>query len=119
MMDYRLVEFWMRLPSIYNLYSEYTKFIARLSMKDKLLVEIVWRKDKKGWQIPQKEWINEGLGTLIRNVVSNSFFIQEIGVNFNFDNLDISVKNHRYCKLSIKLLNLAMWYDTFLNDFSR
>lgn len=55
MLDYRLVEFWMNLSFTYKIHNGYTKYIARLAFNKKLPDEIVWRKDKKGWEIPQKE----------------------------------------------------------------
>lgn len=116
MMDYRLVEFWMRMPSIYKLFDGYTKYIARISMNKKLPDDIVWRKDKKGWEMPQKEWVKNGLGVLIRDEVSNSRFLKEIGIDFNFSKFDMSISDNRHWKLPIRLYNLSQWYKIFFEE---
>lgn len=117
MMDYRLVEFWMGLPAIYKIHNGFTKYIARLSMNKKLPDEIVWRKDKKGWEMPQKEWIKDGLGILIKKEIEQSHFLKEININFEFDRFNMSINDHRHWKLPIKLFNLALWYKMFFEEF--
>ena len=60
-MDYRLVEFLASIPGCYKIHRGWTKYIARLAFDKKLPDEIVWRKDKMGWPIPEEYWFRGGL----------------------------------------------------------
>lgn len=58
-LDHSLVEFVFSLPSHYKLQSGYSKYLLRQSMNDMLPSEIVWRKDKIGFEPPQMEWMQD------------------------------------------------------------
>jgi len=60
-MDYRLVEFLASIPSCYKMHNGWTKYIARLAFKNKLPDNIVWRKDKMGWLLPEDYWFRGNL----------------------------------------------------------
>lgn len=118
MMDYRLVEFWFNLPFNYKIRNGYTKYLARVAMNNKLPNEIIWRKDKKGWEIPQSVWIKNGLGKLIQKEIDESIFLKEIGLTFSFNNFNKNIDDHRHWKLPIKIYNLALWHKIFFERFS-
>ncbi len=52
-----LVQYALSLPSSYKMQDGYTKHILRKSMEHKLPDAIVWRKDKVGFETPQKTWM--------------------------------------------------------------
>jgi len=56
-LSHELVEFLFTLPSKFKIRSGWTKWLLRESMKEKLPNEIVWRKDKVGFEPPQKKWM--------------------------------------------------------------
>lgn len=56
-LDHKLVEFVFSLPAGYKIHKGWTKWLLRLLMDKKLPDEIVWRKDKVGFEPPQKEWM--------------------------------------------------------------
>jgi asparagine synthase (glutamine-hydrolysing) len=60
-LDYRLAEFLASVPACYKIHRGWTKYIARLAFDKKLPAEIVWRKDKMGWPIPEEHWFKGGL----------------------------------------------------------
>jgi len=60
-LDYKLVEFLLEMPACYKINQGWTKYIARKSFEGILPSDIVWRKDKMGWPIPEKEWFNNDL----------------------------------------------------------
>ncbi|MEK7412753.1 MAG: asparagine synthase C-terminal domain-containing protein, partial [Planctomycetota bacterium] len=55
-MDYRLVEFLVHVEPTYKMHDGWTKWLARAAMHGRLPDEIVWRRDKMGWPIPEHEW---------------------------------------------------------------
>ncbi|HEY0059372.1 MAG TPA: asparagine synthase (glutamine-hydrolyzing) [Flavisolibacter sp.] len=72
-LSHELVEFLFTLPAHLKIRDGWTKWLLRKAVETKLPKEIVWRKDKVGFEPPQKEWmqnpqvaqsIREGKGLL-------------------------------------------------------
>lgn len=58
-LSHDLVEFIFSLPARLKIRNGWTKWLLRQSMKDRLPQDIVWRKDKVGFEPPQKEWMKD------------------------------------------------------------
>ena len=58
-LSHELVEFIFSLPSHFKIRHGWTKWLLREAMKDKLPAPIVWRKDKIGFEPPQKRWLEQ------------------------------------------------------------
>jgi asparagine synthase (glutamine-hydrolysing) len=56
---HELVSFCFSLPSTMKMQNGWTKWIMRESYKDFLPEEIVWRKDKIGYEPPQDNWLQQ------------------------------------------------------------
>lgn len=56
-LDHTLVEFIFSLPSSFKINEGWTKWLLRKFMNDKLPPEIVWRKNKVGFEPPQQAWM--------------------------------------------------------------
>lgn len=56
-LSHELVEFVFTLPPEFKIRNSRTKWILRETMKNKLSESIVWRKDKVGFEPPQKNWM--------------------------------------------------------------
>jgi asparagine synthase (glutamine-hydrolysing) len=56
-LDHKLVEFIFSLPSNLKIHDGWTKWLLRMAMDKKLPDEIVWRKDKVGYEPPQQQWM--------------------------------------------------------------
>jgi asparagine synthase (glutamine-hydrolysing) len=56
-LDHILVEFLFTLPPSFKIHQGWTKWLLRKSMDNILPAEIVWRKDKVGFEPPQKLWM--------------------------------------------------------------
>lgn len=56
-LNHELVQFIFSLPANLKIHDGYTKWILRKSMQAKLPDEIVWRKDKVGFEPPQQQWM--------------------------------------------------------------
>jgi len=60
-LNHELVQFIFSLPSRYKIHNGYTKWLLRESMKTCLPGSIVWRKEKIGFEPPQKKWMENPL----------------------------------------------------------
>lgn len=56
-LQHRLVEFLFTLPPQFKIHQGWTKWLLRKAVENKLPNEIVWRKDKIGYEPPQKQWM--------------------------------------------------------------
>jgi asparagine synthase (glutamine-hydrolysing) len=60
-LDHNLVEFIFSLPANLKINQGWTKWILRKAVTEKLAPEIVWRKNKVGFEPPQQEWMKNKL----------------------------------------------------------
>ncbi len=58
-LSHELVEFVFSLPSDMKIHQGWTKFLMRKAFEDVLPTEIAWRKDKIGFEPPQKKWMED------------------------------------------------------------
>ncbi len=56
-LNHELVEFIFSLPSHYKIRQGWTKWLLRKTMDKKLPAAITWRKEKVGFEPPQKTWM--------------------------------------------------------------
>ncbi len=56
-LNHELVQFVFSLPATMKMQEGFTKWILRATMQNQLPKEIVWRKDKIGFEPPQAEWM--------------------------------------------------------------
>ena len=77
-LNHELVDFLFTLPPQFKINNGWTKYILRKSFEDILPKEIAWRKDKIGFEPPQKNWLNnkkinerilDGLSLLVSNKI--------------------------------------------------
>ena len=114
-MDYRLVEFLASVPAAYKLHGGWTKYLARRAFSGKLPDEIVWRKDKMGWPIPEKYWFEGALKDWMKNCVNNKEFLHWLDIT----EADVPVgKKNTHITHQIRWLNLAAWYRLFVTGRS-
>lgn len=58
-LNHELVQFIFSLPSSFKIRNGWTKWILRVTMDKHLPNEIVWRKDKVGFEPPQLQWMQQ------------------------------------------------------------
>lgn len=80
-LNHHLVDFLFTLPARYKIRQGWTKWLLRKSMENELPQNIVWRKDKIGFEPPQLKWmedknvqdaIYEGKKKLVINKILNA-----------------------------------------------
>ena len=86
-LQHELVEFLFSLPAHFKIRQGWTKWLLRQSIKAELPQNIVWRRDKVGFEPPQKTWmqnkaaqekIREGTKKLIGQSILSSKATQQI-----------------------------------------
>jgi len=66
-LNHELVEFIFTLPPHFKIREGWTKWLLRESMAKRLPAEITWRRDKVGFEPPQKQWMqNKKLREMIQ-----------------------------------------------------
>ncbi len=87
-LSHKIVEFLFLLPSEYKFNNGFTKYILRDSMSQYLPEEIIWRKDKIGYEPPQKDWLSDfkiNLNTgIIKKTKNVDFWKQIMFEKYNF-----------------------------------
>jgi asparagine synthase (glutamine-hydrolysing) len=56
-LNHELVEFIFSLPSHFKIHEGWSKWLLRKSMQHDLPADIVWRRDKIGYEPPQRLWM--------------------------------------------------------------
>lgn len=100
-LDYRFVQKCLNLPLYMKLNKGWTKYILRLAIDKYLPRNIVWRKNKKGFEAPTSEW-KKIIDDDFLTVIQESKILSEILIkDCNFSKLDFIQK--------WKLYNIAKW----------
>ncbi|MCR4417185.1 MAG: asparagine synthase (glutamine-hydrolyzing) [Ignavibacteria bacterium] len=116
-MDYRFVEFCMCLPTSLKLNEGWTKFISRKAVEGKLPDEIVYRKDKMGWEIPQKYWFEEVFKEFSYKIINESLIVKQLKIENKIKYHWKKRKKSDYSfKYILKIFNLCLWYEIFINN---
>jgi asparagine synthase (glutamine-hydrolysing) len=102
-MDYRVIEFLASVPACYKIHNGWTKYLARLAFDGKLPDDIVWRRDKMGWPIPEKKWFEGKL---------EKWFYDKINSCKICKMLRVSEIPKRFNK-KVRMLILSVWEDVF------
>jgi asparagine synthase (glutamine-hydrolysing) len=102
-MDYRVIEFLASVPACYKIHNGWTKYLARLAFDGKLPDDIVWRRDKMGWPIPEKTWFEGKL---------KKWFYDKINSCKICKMLRVSEIPKRFNE-KVRILILSVWEDVF------
>jgi len=89
-LNHQLVSYAFSLPSSLKIHDGFTKYILRKTMQGKLPDEIVWRKEKVGFEPPQNQWMDsvlmqDYLFEAKRNLVNNNILKPDV-MNKNLQN---------------------------------
>lgn len=77
-LDHRLVDFALALPVDLKLRGGWSKYVLRAAIPE-LPEEIRWRRDKQGFLIPERPWLQYHLADAIRSTFRRSL-LEEMGV---------------------------------------
>jgi asparagine synthase (glutamine-hydrolysing) len=107
-LDYRLVEFAVSLPTSLKIKNGWTKYILRKAIEDQLPSNIVWRKNKFGFEAPDKIWLNNYSIEMLNEIKASKL------LNYL---CDINNVVEKYNQLSLKdkwmYFNIARWEKVY------
>jgi asparagine synthetase B (glutamine-hydrolysing) len=77
---HELVEFMFSLPARYKIRHGWTKYLIREALKGIVPEQVLWRKEKIGFAIPQAQWMSD---TRVQPIVreSHDYLVREGIVN--------------------------------------
>ncbi len=106
--DYRLVETALSINNDFKIKDGWTKYLLRKSTEEFLPPEITWRKNKLGFNAPEKTWITS-ISPMIKESLNKSEILNKItGKKDMLRTIDPSD-----LRMIWRLFNIAKWEETF------
>ncbi|WP_201523459.1 asparagine synthase (glutamine-hydrolyzing) [Aliarcobacter butzleri] len=102
--DFRVVETALSINNKYKVKDGWTKYILRKTVDKILPKNVVWRKNKFGFEAPTKSWI-DAIDSEIIETINKSIILGEVLNAIDFKNLDLTQK--------WKLFNIAKWEEIY------
>lgn len=110
-LDYRIVKLLFETEGIYKIHNGWSKWILRNSMTGFVPSKIVWRRDKKGFPTPERNWMMRLKDDFKMSVSENKNFLESIFkidlILNDYDNivLNSGIKSH----FLWKIYNFSKW----------
>lgn len=104
--DHKLIEIAIALKPSDKINNGYTKYALRKTMDRKMPDSITWRKNKIGFEAPERRW-GEVLNNEIKQKMSESIILKELNINTNYD-----------LRTRYKLYSIATWEKLFCVNIS-
>lgn len=119
-LDHRLVEYSMTIPTKFKIKDGEPKYILKKAVEGIIPHNIIYRK-KQGFAAPVSEWLRNDWFKFTHHRILNSNLLKEH--HFQQDFIKTTLENHRN---GIRdeglqlwaLLNLTLWYDTWIEGKS-
>jgi asparagine synthase (glutamine-hydrolysing) len=106
--DYRLVETALSINSRYKIKDGWTKYLLRKAIDGIVPEEIAWRKNKIGFNAPEKIWLSDINELMLKQIAQS----EVLGIISKKDNI---LKN--FGKMDVRtqwrLFNVAKWEEIF------
>ncbi len=117
-LDYRLIEYAMRLPGVQKVRDGQTKWLFREAMRGVTPPEILERRDKMGYKTPVAEWFRGPLAPVVREMLLSSEATSR-GI-VKPDEMARRLDGHESGRSDIswqiyRWLSLEQWFRTFID----
>jgi asparagine synthase (glutamine-hydrolysing) len=103
--DYQVLETALSLPSTLKIYKGWSKYILRKTVEKILPQNIVWRKNKLGFEAPSKTWLDSISDEMQESIAQSQILSSLLNNRYTFERL-----NHRQ---KWKLYNIAKWEEVY------
>jgi asparagine synthase (glutamine-hydrolysing) len=117
--DIHLIEYAFSLPANYKIHNGWSKYIMRQAIEGTVPDAIRWRKDKKGFSIPQTTWLMEKsweLKALFFNYrdLDTYGFVNKMYIETHWDSIFGSRKNFKLMDVIFRYVNFLIWLKIFI-----
>jgi len=102
--DFNVLETALSLESNLKIKDGWTKYVLRQVVDTLLPQNIVWRKNKFGFEAPTKSWL-DSIENNIRESIQNSLILEKIADKIDFNKIDNLGK--------WRLFNIAKWEEIY------
>lgn len=79
-LDKNIVDIGMKLSDDLKIKHGFSKYILRKTFESMLPKEVIWRRDKKGFTIPQEKWMRQDLAKDISGVFNSDMIAYDMGL---------------------------------------
>lgn len=107
-LDYRLVEMTLSLPLRMKIRNGWTKYILRKAIDKLLPHEIVWRKNKFGFESPDKIWLTKHKEQMLQDVMASKLLNHYCDMKAVADNFRNMSRKDQWM-----YFNIARWEKVF------
>ena len=107
-LDYKFLETALNTNIQYKISNGWTKFILRKFLNQFMPDEVVWRKNKLGFNAPENTWIKE-IDSDIKKTITNSKILRKV---CNMNTL-LAMYNKIDIRLKWRLYSIAIWEGVY------
>jgi asparagine synthase (glutamine-hydrolysing) len=108
-MDYRLVELFGRVHPSRKLHHGWSKAVFRQAMTGLIPNRIQWRRDKKGFKIPEEKWIGNEFQRGFQDIFEKPMLAEGLGL---VDRNGVKELNHRF-RMGDRTINYKDLFNVF------
>lgn len=112
-LDYRLVELFVKTPIQWLINDGLTKYIFREAIKEKIPQTILKRKDKRGFFMPEQEFLEGSLDYVYEILNKSSSYKDVFNMKLDLENLKEMVKKEHYNNILWRTINSIIWFEKF------
>ena len=107
-LDYRLLELSLSLPDRYKIRDGWSKWILRKAMTERLPDDVVWRKNKFGFEAPEDIWLTQHAAEMQRTVLASPLLRELASADALSQAMQRLDKRSRW-----RLYSVALWEREF------
>jgi len=112
-LDYRLVEFLYNLPSSFMIRDGFTKYAYRMAMKNIIPDEVLWRKTKIGFKMPEFDLLKINKAYILKSLATLNGG-EYVDINHFHRQLDYILENKKhYNNIVWRIFCFAIWKSAF------
>jgi len=111
-LDYRMLECSLSINNNLKIREGWTKYIQRKAQENVLPKNIVWRKNKLGFNAPEKTWIDGLEKKMLESIVNSKILNNMVFMSFLIKNY-----SHYDLRTKWKLYNIAQWEQLYNVDY--
>jgi asparagine synthase (glutamine-hydrolysing) len=114
LLDYRIVQLIASMPPTMKFKGGTSKYIFKKAIENVIPVEILKRKDKKGFPVPLSEWYRSAIKEFVLDHLSSSKFRQR-GIYETDKITRLIEREEKFGRQIWGLLCLELWHQTFID----